>query len=147
MKVRSIMRTDEEGNKDQLTAPFEVVGASLSADYAVIIGDFSQFSTFAVDIVGGLNSIMIRQSLPVPLYAVGFPQGSHTAVAIPQSRCQFSKDNIFCVGNIMFHGLSGGPLVDPLSGAAIGVNNAISSDGTLFKTLFGIFDQFNIEAY
>ena len=152
IKVRSIEIVEEDGTKQQTIMPIEIVGLSLATDYALLIGDFSDFTTLKINTgASAINEIKGTQLLPgisVPMFAVGFPLGGSEPMALPQQNCQTLGETIMCQG-IMFRGCSGGFLIDPITGVVVGINHAINLQGqeTFFKFMIAIFDQFNVETY
>ena len=150
MMFRTIETVDAEGNKTQLSAPFTIIGLNLNTDYALIKADFSQMNVFRLKAdVRAIGAALQRDILPgvsVPLFAAGFPNGDKSPVVLAQGPCRTTDDFLECRG-IMFHGMSGGPLIDPLSGDVIGINYAINDGSTYFRFMVGLFDMFNVEAY
>ena len=150
MMVRAIEVTDPEtAIKQSLITPLEIVGLSLAQDYALITGDFVRFTKFRIDVSPVVTQhIFNREVLPglsIPLFALGFPNGIKDAVALEQVKCFPVYDYIGCSG-LMYHGQSGGALIDPTTGTVLGVNHAIGPNGdTYFKVMIGIFEQFNVE--
>jgi hypothetical protein len=150
MMARAIEVTDpESAEKQLLITPIEIVGVALRQDYALVIGDFSRFAKFRVDVSPVVTqSIFNREVLPglsIPLFAIGFPNGIKDAVALEQAKCFPVYDFIGCSG-LMYHGMSGGALLDPTTGTVLGVNHAIGPNGdTYFKVMIGLFEAFNVE--
>lgn len=148
--LRSIEVVDPEtAEKQGLITPIEIVGVALAQDYALVTGDFSRFTKFRIDVTPVVTQhVFNREVLPgisIPLYAVGFPNGIKDAVALEQVNCIPVYDYFGCAG-IMYHGMSGGPVIDPTTGVVLGVNHAIGPNGdTYFKVLLGIFEAFNVE--
>lgn len=148
--ARSIEVTDPEtAIKQMLSIPVEIVGTSIAQDYALLTGDFSRFTKFRIDISPVVTQqIFNREVLPgisFPLFALGFPNGIKDAVALEQTDCRPIYDYFYCSG-IMYHGMSGGPVIDPTTGTVLGINHAIGGSGdTYFKVMIGIFEAFNVE--
>jgi hypothetical protein len=148
--VRTIKVVDKDTAEEQmLMTPGEVVGVAIRQDYAIIKGDFRTISKAQVDLTPIVTrNIFNREVLPgvvIPLFAIGFANGIYDAVALSQSACGPVYDFIMCSG-LMYHGMSGGALVDPANGIVYGVNHAIGPNGdTYFKVLIGIFEAFEIE--
>jgi hypothetical protein len=152
IKARSVKFVDESGNTQQLITPVEIVGLNLATDYALLIGDFSEFSAMKIETgaaaIRGIQGVELLPGIVVPLFAVGFPFGGAEAMAFAQERCETVGDMFMCKG-IMFRGCSGGPIIDPVTGTVYGLNHAINMQGqeTFFKFLIALFDQFNVETY
>lgn len=151
--IRSIKVIDKDtAIEQQLILPAELVGLNLNTDYALLIGDFSAFTPFRVNTgitaIGDALNTELAPGMKLPLFAVGFPLGGKQPAALPQASCQTVGEMLMCQG-IMFRGLSGGPLINPITGVVVGLNHAINLYGqdTYFKFMIAIFDQFNVETY
>lgn len=123
----------------------EAVGGYSSGDLALIKGEFQQFSKLKVD--ASFMSAPIAITAPI-LVACGYPRGTNKAVCYQQSKCGVYYDFIECQG-LLYHGLSGGPLIaiEPISGTrvVVGVNSAMTPSSSLFAPLIGLFELLNIK--
>lgn len=152
IKIRSIEKVEEDGNKQQTILPVEIIGLNLTTDYALLIGNFSEFTPIRIDTkasaINGIKGTEVLPGVRAPMFAVGFPFGGTEPIALPQENCQTLGETIMCQG-IMFRGCSGGFLIDPITGVVVGINHAINLQGqeTFFKFMIAIFDQFNVETY
>lgn len=152
--VEYLVATEIITNKDtalqeSLKIVAKVVGVKVNADYALLTGDFSEITKIRIDVTPFvLDKIVSREILPgmiAPLYALGYPNGIAQGAGYEQTNCTPVYDYVTCSG-VIYHGLSGGPLVDPLTGTVYGVNYAIGKQArTFFKLLMGIFESFNIK--
>lgn len=125
-----------------------VVGINLAGDYALLKGDFKYITKIKINISPFVMSqITEREILPgivLPLYALGFPNGIKDGAGDIQGPCSQTYDLVTCRGG-MFHGMSGGPLLDPSTNEAVGINYAIGPKGdTYFKLMMGLFEAFDI---
>lgn len=140
-----------EEEKVVMTAFVDIVGVHVNADYAVLKGDFKEFSKLKINVSGSVMREWTQRSLlpgmpPIPVFAVGYPYGTTVAMAYAQSNCRNVYDFIECeLSQGLFPGCSGGPVIDPLSGEVIGINYAMGANTKYFKHLIGIFEAFNIK--
>lgn len=141
-KVGKVINVDEGLTKAR------VVGINARVDYALLAGDFRQFVKLPVNTTRPLSQRFIGK----PLQTCGFPGGQHTPVCTVF--LVVGQRMFFLAGHgELYPGMSGGPVVDPESGIAVGINSAV--DGESEKTedydisyvsrLTGLAGSFGIE--
>jgi hypothetical protein len=121
------------------------VGINRRGDTGLLIGDFSsfrkvKFSPYSNDI---LEILKIAMSNGGQLIAVGFPYGDAPFV----TPVMFQGTAGFQLRGqaLLYPGMSGGPLIEPTTGYAIGVNSSVSYDGgSNFSSLVGLLESLGV---
>lgn len=126
-------------NKDTgITAT--VVGAYSRMDYALITGDFSEFSVAPIN----PETDEFQQFMGSPHLVCGYPLDSkqpRCSEFLPSARYYFSVKGF---GTVL-PGMSGGPAINMLAGTVDGVISAALEEGVVVNSLYGIFNVFNIK--
>lgn len=144
-RARSV---EDENNVS--VAPMFIVGVHVNADYAVLKGNFKAYSKLMINSSPNVLQQWTQRSLlpgmdPIPVFAIGYPYGTRTAMAYGQANCVTVYDYIECgISAGLLPGMSGGPAMDPLTGEVIGINYAMGPSTKFFKHMIGIFEAFNI---
>lgn len=121
--------------------PVEVraVAAHVGADYAIIQGDFSGFST--VKVLDRPQSVLLL--FDAPLLACGYPYNS-TATCYPVGKPIVPFLGQLRSGGLMFPGMSGGPVIDISTNTLTAVNSRIGDGFVVISPVVGIFDNLDV---
>lgn len=114
-----------------------VVGIGSRMDYGLITGDFSNFAPVKADLYN-------IPSLDKEYKACGNPFGQKKLICTPIKAFENQYFAVKATG-ILFPGMSGGPVYDPLTNTVIGVNSAVDDGFVLFYPLTGFSATFDIE--
>lgn len=117
----------------------EAVALDDLRDIALIKGDFRNFKSMNVEYYSA-KAVEFPNRMVV---ACGFPSGGPTycSIGIIQANEYFK---IRTKGSMIYKGMSGGAVVDILTGAVVGVNSAATEDGELVAPVVGAFELFGI---
>lgn len=121
-----LVKSEYQKGKKQAVAKAVAYAANGRGDYAVITGDFSKFNVARIT-----TSPTFMYSLSTQLVACGFPWGSKTHVCYPLEKRKDGKlMKSFALGfnGYLYPGMSGGPVVDRVSGLVFAVNSAVDPD-------------------
>ena len=121
-------------------------GINRRGDTGLIVGDFSnfkklKFTPYPADIL-----TILRNNIDVvkgTLVSVGFPYGD-----IPlSSRVQFKGIRDFHLAGYgaLYPGMSGGALIDPITGYVVGINSYVDNDIVAFSSLVGLLESLNVK--
>lgn len=119
-----------------------VAGVNESIDYAILRGDFKKFLALKVrnrgDYITGFSGNFV---------ACGYPAGSKHLTCNP---FQYMGSNSFQIGGIsnITQGMSGGAVIDMVTGEVLGVIQAVNNNttyNTLLSPLLGFDAHFGIE--
>lgn len=125
----------------------KAAGINRRGDTGLVIGDFTsfkkvKFSPFPSDI---LQIIKLNiEATGGQMISIGFPYGD----APLASPVKFIGTSGFQFRGVAFlyPGASGGPLIDPITGYAIGVNSSVGYDGgSNFASLIGFLESLNVK--
>jgi S1-C subfamily serine protease len=124
----------------------KAVGINRLGDTGLLIGDFSKFrkvkfTPFAKDLLDIIRIAMMNNG---QLISVGFPYGAAPFV----TPVQFVGVHEFQLYGraFLYPGQSGGPLIEPNTGYAIGINSSVDgSGGCNFSSLIGFLDSLKVE--
>lgn len=132
---------DQEFIVKETKARIKAVFFERSLDRAILKGDFSKYKFIPVDLVNdGLHD-----SAPVVIYC-GYPGGSNTINCKKAQVKAFHYFHVLYNGPVM-PGMSGGPVINALTGQAVGIINAAMEDGALnVSSTVGLFDAAHIKA-
>lgn len=118
--------------------PAVAVALDQSTDYALVRGDFRNFSRLRVDATP--TSLM---EIMGPVYVCGFPHGSKdTCYAATGNGMFYDKLNVHAT---LFPGMSGGPAIDLPRMLVFAVNTGIIQQSAILSPLIGMFETFKIE--
>lgn len=126
---------------------FEVEGtpATLNsrADYGLIKGDFKRFTKLPIQLNLELFAYEVGQK---GLVFCGFPWGSKNSVCYPMTKIKQS-DFGFIGDGLIYPGMSGGPVIDPLNNKVVAVNSAVGATGmgVVVSPLIGFFDNLGVK--
>lgn len=112
----------------------EVIDANPRADYALLKGDFSAFSTLVAD-DRPQSDILYHD---YNLYTCGFPWGG-TGVCYHITNPEKFVDQIKAKGQ-MIAGMSGGPVIDANTGIIYAVNTAVTDGYVVISPIINIFE-------
>lgn len=135
-------------NKD---IPGRVIGVNYRADYAMILGNFSNFQPLSVELTWGVMNMLAGRLVK----ACGYPMGQQTLVCTHGTLIGSYGDKALAHGEL-YPGMSGGPVFDVESNIVIGLNSAVliddniyiyngNNDLVLFARLTGILGAFKLE--
>lgn len=129
----------------------KAAAVNILEDYAIIMGDFSEFKPMAVDFY---NSFDLAHSNPV-LVSCGFPDGQ-----VPETCVRLSDVTPYSTGFIAYgstgRGMSGGPVAIVIAGRGsvlVGVNSAVDGGliesgihaNVLFSSIVGLLGAFDLQ--
>lgn len=109
-------------------------GINSRMDWGLIYGDFSRMPAAKV----AYNT----HYLPSTVIACGYPQGTrtmHCESLSPKGNSYFAVR----ANGALFPGMSGGPVFSP-SGVVVGINSAVTQNGSLYAPTIGLFACFGI---
>lgn len=121
-------------------------GMNRRGDTGLVTGDFStfkkvKFTPYPSDILRILINNL--QTLKGQLVAVGFPYGD-----IPLSAPILFKgtENFHLAANgVLYPGMSGGPLIDPVTGYVVGINSYVNNDHVCFSSIVGLLESLKVK--
>lgn len=120
----------------------KVVGVNRRLDYALLNGDFSKYigMPVAVHVADALNIVMNRES---KLVACGFPMGGQLLCA----PFTFTDVNAFGYLGVsyLYPGMSGGPVIDMVTGVIVAVNTAQPDNLSFVSPLTEMWHAFGVE--
>lgn len=133
------VRTDK-GDKIQLYAMLSK--ASGQADLALLSGHFEKFSH--VSVVADTRDLIVTYNTPGRfIVACGFPYGGNPFCT------QFVYDHPYAFAmegrGFLYPGMSGGPVIDGLTGHLIGVNTAAGDNFILVSPTIELFKNLEVE--
>jgi len=110
------------------------------ADYGLLVGDFKDVSRVSIL----YDSTMFKLIGGGQVAACGFPYGASSICYLSQRPIGkwYEKLNVKV---LLFPGMSGGPVVDVITGAVFAVNSAVYGEDALVAPLIGLFDSFGIK--
>lgn len=112
----------------------QAVTVNIISDLGLIRGDFSRFNKLKLGILFDVTG---------PFLTCGFPYGDRGICT--RFTPQFPRYNFIGGQGALFPGMSGGPVIDIPTGAAVGVNSSTSDDSVNIAPLIGLFYAAHIE--
>ena len=119
-----------------------LVGLAHSHDYAILEGDFSEYSPVpAVQDPGEARNMLFSD---LPLMQCGYPHGG----ALLCARIAINSTNNFMIQGqgFLIPGMSGGPVVSMLTGHILGVNSAVYGDSVIIGPLYNLDEAIEYSA-
>ncbi len=121
-------------------------GINRRGDTGLITGDFSnfrkiKFSPYPSDILQ-----ILTQNLQIAkgqLVAVGFPYGD-IPLSVPVTFKGTMNFHLAAFG-LLYPGMSGGVLIDPITGYAVGINSYVNNDIIAFSSVIGLLESLNVK--
>ena len=116
-------------------------------DTGLLLGDFSKFRRLKII----YNANMLLQIVQINkqlggggiFISIGFPYGDG-GVGI-QSQLDMPCGFSLCGRGILYPGMSGGPVMDPITKYVVGINSAVYDTTLIFSSLVSIFASFDIQ--
>lgn len=136
LKVSGIKIYNERMQDTGIVA--QAASANARADYGIIIGDFSKFTKAKLDYK---PTSIIRRS--PALMTCGYPWGATAACYYFRPTGNFFSQ--MAAEGFMFPGMSGGPVVDAVTGEVFAVNSAVTNGRIIVSPLVGVFDVLSIK--
>lgn len=109
------------------------------ADYALIKGDFREFTKIKI-----LAKPNMTNQLKGPIVTCGFPWGAESVcyntggVLVPY----FER---YRLEGRLYPGMSGGPVIDMVTGSVLAVNTAVMDGGIAISPLIGLFQTLGVQ--
>lgn len=137
--VQNIGRTLEKA------IPVKTVGYNMRVDYGLIQGDFSGFNQAKIEPTKSFSQL----STGYQFMACGFPEGQ-TPVICTTLLSMGPSDFLIIARGDFYPGMSGGPVIEPVSGLVIGLVQAVAGtpdkpDLVLVSPLTGFLHAMGIE--
>jgi hypothetical protein len=132
MKTENIKIHDAYGNYITDALPIAI---DKYLDVAFIKGAFEDFEVKEVDFAGK------HSFLGMHLLSCGFPAGQfdlYCTELIHVGNYYFQYNTI---GGPIYHGMSGGPVIETVSGAIVGVNSAVDDNSVVISPLIGALES------
>lgn len=124
------------------TVKAKAAALNTRADYALIKGDFKDFSKLRITVKPtGLAQVA---ALPVGANIVcGFPWGAEDT-CYPIKSPLFTYFERFKAQGTMYPGMSGGPVIDLSTKSVFAVNTAVMDGGIVISPLVGLFETLGV---
>lgn len=119
----------------------KAAGLNQRLDYGIVTGDFASFKTLDLN---PSESFFVPENRYGSFKACGFPMGQQKLFCTPFSPNKPLFFQVVGQGQA-FPGMSGGPLIDTKTGAAVGVVSAMVENELVITPVIGIFGSFGIE--
>ncbi len=137
--IKSIQNADGQFAKVEAV----VAARNVSADYALIRGNFKEFTKAPILMNEELYVFELREGREIMV--CGFPRGT-SAVCYPTGNDVRFQYFGFRLTGVLYPGMSGGPAIDMQTKMIIGVNSATTEiDSILVKPLIGLFETLKID--
>ncbi len=111
-------------------------------DTGLIIGDFSEFKKINVET--NYSKLRETQASGKPLVSCGYPMNSTELFCVPAIIEAFENFHVTSYVSGLLPGMSGGPLIDPETNTAIGINSYVNGPASAFATTISIFESFGL---
>lgn len=127
-----------------------VAAYNMRMDFGLIRGDFSDFQKLDVpiDALTTYNVFLkavrdVREGIGHALLTCGFPQGAEDVClnVTPLSMYGF----LLMTDINLMPGMSGGPLIDPVTNSVIGINSRVYEQYSMYAPMIGFFDAINVK--